>query len=110
MTYFFWFLINFDRRKKIITTTTDAMMVEKASISIIDEEKGFYKLYESIGITKEEMVFSNHKEDPFFKWIKGHKEIFIREELERYTTDAEALAVADDRGRAGRFAVSAVTE
>jgi len=83
-----------DLCKEIITTTTDAMMVEKVSIYIFDEEKGFYELYESIGLKKEEMVSSYHKEDPIFRWIEEHKEIFIREELERYTTNAEVLAVA----------------
>ncbi|KPJ57852.1 MAG: hypothetical protein AMJ42_04275 [Deltaproteobacteria bacterium DG_8] len=80
---------------KIITTTADALMVEKASIYILDEEDSFYKLYESMGITKEEIVSNYHKEDPFFKWIEGHREILIREELERYTTDTEAMSVVE---------------
>lgn len=84
-----------DLCKEIIITTTDAMMVEKASIYIFDEEKGFYELYESIGLTKEEMVPSYHKEDPIFRWIGEHKEIFIGEELERYSNDAEVLAVVE---------------
>ena len=26
------------------------------------------------------------KDDPLFKWLESHNEIFIREELERHTT------------------------
>jgi signal transduction histidine kinase len=84
-----------DLCKKIITTTTDAMVVEKAFIYILDEAEGFYKLCDSMNIPQEKMVSNYHKEDPFFKWTERHKVIFIREELERYTTDAEALAMAE---------------
>lgn len=84
-----------DLCKEIITTTTDALMVEKSSIYIFDEENGFYKLYESIGLNEEKTVTSYHKEDLFFSWIERHKEIFIKEELERDTVDTEALAVVE---------------
>jgi signal transduction histidine kinase len=84
-----------DLCKKIITTTTDAMMVEKAFIYILDEAEGFYKQCDSRNIPQEKIVSNYHKEDPFFKWAERHKVIFIREELERYTTDAEALTMAE---------------
>jgi signal transduction histidine kinase len=84
-----------DLCKKIITTTTDAMRVEKASIYILDEAEGFYKLCDSMNFPQEKIVSNYHKEDPFFKWAERHKVIFIREELERYTNDAEALAMAE---------------
>jgi signal transduction histidine kinase len=84
-----------DLCKEIVTTTTDALMVGKASIYMLDEERGFYELYESMGLKKKEMVTSYHKEDPFFRSVEEHKEIFIREELERYANDAKALAVVE---------------
>jgi signal transduction histidine kinase len=84
-----------DLCKKIITTITETMMVKKASIYILDEEKGFYELHEYVNLTDDEIVSSYQKDDPIFVWIERHNEIFIREELERYTTDNEALAVAE---------------
>ena len=80
--------------KKIITTTTDAMMVKTASIYVLDEEEGFYKQYESMGIADDTLEVRYPKDDPLFKWLESHNEIFIREELERYTTDTEALTIA----------------
>ncbi|MCK5187974.1 MAG: GAF domain-containing protein, partial [Deltaproteobacteria bacterium] len=84
-----------DLCKKIISTITETMMVEKASIYILDEEKGFYELHESVNLTGDEIVSSYQRDDPVFVWIERHNEIFIREELTRYTTDNEALAVAE---------------
>ena len=84
-----------DLCKKIITTITETMMIEKSSIYILNEEKGFYELYESVDLTVDEIVSSYQKDDPIFVWIERHNEIFIREELERYSTDNEALAVAE---------------
>jgi signal transduction histidine kinase len=84
-----------DLCKKIITTITEAMIVKKASIYILNEEKGFYELYESISLTGEEIVSCYKKDDPIFAWIEKHNEIFIREELEKYTTDSEALTIAE---------------
>ncbi len=84
-----------DLCKKIITTITKTMMVENASIYILNEEKGFYELHESVSLTSGEIVSSYQKDDPVFVWIERHNEIFIREELERYSTDNEALAMAE---------------
>jgi len=84
-----------DLCKKIITTITKTMMVEKASIYILNEEKGFYEIHESMGINDDEIISSYQKDDPIFTWIERHNEIFIREELEKYTTDKEALAMAE---------------
>ena len=80
--------------RKIITTTTDAMMVRTASIYVLDEEEGFYKQYESMGIIDNTLEIRYQKDDPLFKWLERHNEIFIREELERYTNDTEALQIA----------------
>jgi two-component system NtrC family sensor kinase len=84
-----------DLCKKIITTITETMMVKKASIYILNEEKGVYELHESMDLTGDEIISSYQKDDPVLVWIERHNEIFIREELERYTTDNEALAVAE---------------
>jgi signal transduction histidine kinase len=88
-----------DLCSKIINTTTEAMVVEKASIYIIDEEEGFYKRFESMGLDQDKIVAHYHRDDPFFKWIERHNEIFIREELERYTTNAEAMSMAERMGQ-----------
>ena len=80
--------------RKIITTTTEAMMVKTASIYALDEEEGFYKQYESMGITDDTLETLYPKDDSLFKWIESHNEIFVREELERYTTDTEALEMS----------------
>ena len=88
-----------DLCSKIINTTTEAMVVEKASIYIIDEEEGFYKRFESMGLDQDKVVAHYHRDDPFFKWIERHNEIFIREELERYTTNAEAMSMAERMGQ-----------
>ncbi len=84
-----------DLCKEIITTTTEAMRVEKASIYILDEEKGFYELYESMGLGEEKIVVHYHKEDPFFRWVEEYKEIFIKEELERYAAGDKDQAVIE---------------
>jgi len=84
-----------DLCKKIINTITETMMIEKASIYILNEEKGFYELHESVNLTGDEIVSSYQKDDPIFVWIERHNEIFIREELEKYSTDNEALAMAE---------------
>jgi len=80
--------------EEIITTTTEAMMVEKASIFIINEEENCYQLQGFKGINTEKIITSYHKEDSFLKWVESYKETFIREELEGYTIDADALTVA----------------
>jgi len=84
-----------DLCKNIIATTTDALMVEKASIYIFDEENSFYKLYDYIGIAEDKIVPNYHRDDTHFKWVEKHGEIFIREELERYATDIELMSVVE---------------
>jgi len=88
-----------DLCSKIINTTTEAMVVEKASIYIIDEEEGLYKRFESMGLDQDKVVAHYHRDDPFFKWTERHNEIFIREELERYTTNTETLSMAERMGQ-----------
>lgn len=85
--------------KNIITTTTDALMVENASIFIFDDEKNAYVLRNAKGPANHEILGSSHKNDFFFKWAERHKEIFVREELERCADNAENIAVAKSMGR-----------
>ncbi|MDY7030340.1 MAG: ATP-binding protein [Thermodesulfobacteriota bacterium] len=70
---------------KIIDTTTDAMGVKKASIFLLNEEKGGYYVQCSRGLNKavdEELKFL--KSDPFITWLRAKGEIVVTEELERY--------------------------
>jgi signal transduction histidine kinase len=76
--------------RKIITTTTEAMQVKTATIFILHEEDACYRLYESIGVNEERVVSSYPKDDPFFTWLERYDEIFVREELERHSSDGEA--------------------
>ena len=86
---------------KIITTTTEAMMVQVAFIYVLDEEEGFYKQYESIGVADGTIELRYPKDDSLFKWLESHNEIFIREELERYTTDTATLEIVSRLKRMG---------
>jgi signal transduction histidine kinase len=81
--------------RKIITTTTEAMQVKTANIFILDEEEMSYKLYESIGVNENKVVSLYPKDDPFFTWLERHDEIFVREEMERYSANAEARKAAE---------------
>ena len=81
--------------REIITTTTQAMRVNKASIFVFDEEDGGYKLYDSIGISDTDDMKRYPKDNPLFQWIGERNEIVIREELERYGTDPAALSVTE---------------
>jgi len=81
--------------RKIITTTTEAMQVKTATIFILHEEDACYKLYESIGVNEHRVVSSYPKEDPFFTWLEQRNGIFVREELERHSPDAEARKAAE---------------
>jgi len=87
--------------RKIITTTTEAMRVNRASIFILDEEDGCYRLYDSIGLSDAEGMNSYPKDDPLFQWIAGQHEIFIREELERYSSDPATHSVTETLKKMG---------
>ncbi len=81
--------------REIITTTTEAMRVNKASIFVFDEEDGGYKLYDSIGISDTDSMQRYPKDNPLFQWLSERNEIVIREELERYGTDPAVLSVTE---------------
>ncbi len=81
--------------REIITTTTQAMSVNKASVFIFDEEDGGYKMYDSIGLGDTDGINRFAKDNPLFQWVGEQNEIVIREELERYNTGSIALSVTE---------------
>jgi len=69
---------------KIMNTTTEAMGVEKASIILLDEEKGYYCMQSSKGFDKvKEGEYRLISSDPLITWIREKGEIIVKEELER---------------------------
>lgn len=81
--------------REIITTTTQAMRVNQASIFIFDEEAGGYRLYDSIGLGDTDDIKRYPKDNPLFKWVGERNEIVIREELERYDSASTTLDVTE---------------
>jgi signal transduction histidine kinase len=76
---------------KIINTTTEAMGVERASILLLDEEKGSYYIQSSKGLGEvNEGGFCLAKDDPLITWLREKGEIIVKEELER---DLERLNI-----------------
>ncbi len=70
--------------KKIISTTADALHVDKASVFISNEEKESFLLGDARGLDGKDLKKSYRKDDPFLKLLERRREITIREELERY--------------------------
>jgi signal transduction histidine kinase len=79
--------------KKIISTTTEAMNVNKASVFIFNEEKESFLLCDARGLDGIDLTKSYRRDDPFVKLLERRREITIREELERYqhNTDMQTL-------------------
>jgi signal transduction histidine kinase len=67
--------------KKIIETITQTMGVEKASLFLVNEEKGGYSLFESKNIKMTASTFQLPKDDPLSHYLQKIGEIIIREEL-----------------------------
>ncbi|MBI4621199.1 MAG: GAF domain-containing protein [Desulfobacterales bacterium] len=68
---------------KIINTITEAMGVKKASILLLDEEKGYYVIQSSIQVAKVNEESSRLvRDDPFIIWLREKGEIIVKEELE----------------------------
>jgi signal transduction histidine kinase len=65
--------------KRIIETITQTMGVEKASLFLINEEKGGYNLLESININTSPSFLN--KKDPLPVYLQKIGEIIIREEI-----------------------------
>ena len=81
--------------KKIITNTTEAMDVSKASVFILDEDRDRYVLCDSRGLTIGFGYFvdSYRRDDPFFKAVEQHNKIIIREEVERFNDIADSQSI-----------------
>jgi signal transduction histidine kinase len=81
--------------KKIITNTTEAMDVSKASVFILDEDRDRYVLCDSRGLTIGFGYFvdSYRRDDPFFKAVEQHNKIIIREEVERFNDLSDSQSI-----------------
>ena len=67
--------------KKIVETITQTMGVEKASLFLLNEEKGGYNLYESKNVKITTSTQHLSKDDPLPHYLQKIGEIIIREEL-----------------------------
>jgi len=67
--------------KRVIETITQTMGVEKASLFLLNEEKGEYELRESRNVEMASPVSLLPKGDPLPQYLFKMKEIIIREEL-----------------------------
>lgn len=71
--------------KKIIETITQTMRVDKASMFLLDDEKGGYTLLESKNINIPFSPLLIRKEDPLPVYLQKIKEIIVKEELAKGT-------------------------
>jgi two-component system, NtrC family, sensor kinase len=67
--------------KRIIETITQTMGVEKASLFLVDEEKGGYSLHESKNVSTTTSTQHLSKENPLPFYLQKVGEIILREEL-----------------------------
>ena len=67
--------------QRIIETITQTMGVEKASLFLLNEEKGGYELYESKNIKMNSFPVPLSKGDPLPHYLQKIGEVIIREEL-----------------------------
>jgi signal transduction histidine kinase len=67
--------------KSVFETITQTMGVEKASLFLLDEEKGTYSLFESKNINLTTSNLQLPKDDPLPHYLQKIGEIIIREEL-----------------------------
>ncbi len=67
--------------KNIIETITQTMGVEKASLFLVNEEKGGYSLFESKNIKLTASTSQLPKDDPLPRYLQKLREIIIREEM-----------------------------
>jgi signal transduction histidine kinase len=75
--------------KRIIETITQTMGVEKASLFLLNEEKGSYALFESKNIKMTASTSELSKDDPLLHYLQKIGEIIIREELAKGTNISE---------------------
>jgi signal transduction histidine kinase len=82
--------------KRIIETITHTMGVEKASLFLLDEEKGGFELFESKNIKMTASPILLPKGDPLPHYLQKIGEIIIREELAKGTRIPELNRVIND--------------
>jgi len=87
--------------RKIISTTTEALKVEKASVFIFNEEKDAFLLCDARGLEGYTIANSYRKDDQFFKLLERRREITIREELERYQHNPDMQTIYQMMTRLG---------
>ena len=87
--------------RKIISTTTEALKVEKASVFIFNEEKDAFLLCDARGLEGYTIANSYRKDDQFFKLLERRREITIREELERYQHNPDMQTIYQMMTRMG---------
>jgi signal transduction histidine kinase len=80
--------------KRIIETITQTMGVEKASLFLLNEEKGNYSLFESKNIKMTASTPELSKNDPLPHYLQKIGEIIIREELAKGANISELNGVA----------------
>jgi signal transduction histidine kinase len=70
--------------KKLIDTVSNALKIEKISIFLLNEERGFYEIKASLGLDRSKFAsLSFSKDDLFIDWLKQKDEIVVKEELVR---------------------------
>ena len=79
--------------KRIIETITQTMGVEKASLFLLNEEKGSYSLFESKNIKMTASTPELSKDDPLPHYLKKIGEIIIKEELAKGANISELNGV-----------------
>jgi signal transduction histidine kinase len=68
---------------KIIETITNTMRVEKASLFLLNEEKGDFDLLESKTVNADGSRSALPKDDPLPCYLQQMKEVVVREELQK---------------------------
>jgi two-component system, NtrC family, sensor kinase len=87
--------------KKIISTTTEALKVDRASIFIFNDEKEAFLLCDARGLEGYTIANSYRKDDPFFKLIERQRDITLREELERFKGNPDSNTIYQMMTRIG---------
>jgi len=84
--------------ERILETVTDAMGVERASLFLLNEEKGNYSLMESKNISLPETL---PKGDPFSTYLQKIGEIIVREELMKGASLQDLRKIVDQMSLLG---------
>lgn len=87
--------------KKIIETITDTMRVEKASLFVLDEEKGGYYPLESKNVKLDLALSGLSKGHPLPSYLYKVKEVILRDELMKGSRVQELSPVLEGMSRLG---------